>query len=81
MPANGRVASVAPNQTHRPDINPKNVIRMYQSRKRSERLTINEFVLGYFVPSVPDGSSLLKVADGVCSRQEHGGPQKETGDR
>jgi len=46
-----------------------------------ERLTINEFVLGDFVPSVPDGSRLLKIVDRVCGRQEHGGPQKETRDR
>ena len=81
IPANGSVASVAPIQTHRPDINPKNTIKTYQSYKRSKRLTVDEFVLGNFVPSVPDGSSLLKVVDGVCSGQEHGGPQKETGDR
>ena len=80
IPANGRVASVAPIQTHRPDINPANVIRMCQSYKGSRRLTVNEFVLGYFIPSVPDGPSLLKVVDGVCGRKEHGGPQKETGD-
>ena len=81
IPANGKVANVAATQTHRPDINPENTIRIYQPEQRSKELTIDELVLGYFIPSVPDGSSLLKVVDRVCSRQEHGDPQKEAGDR
>ena len=30
--ANGRVTNVAPTQTHRPDINPENIVRMDWSR-------------------------------------------------
>lgn len=53
----------------------------YRLCYRSELLTIDELVLGYLVPSVPDGASLLKVVDRVCGRQEYGDPKKETGDR
>ena len=79
--ANGNVANVAPIQTHRPDIRPGNVVRVHQLHERRKRLTINELVLSYFVPSVPDGTGFLEIVNSICSRQEHGEPQKETRDR